>query len=1241
LATYSSDGPRQIFYETDGTAVTPNDFTSTGGRVLQKPDLTAATGVTASTTFPVGGEFSPFNGTSASAPHAGAIAALLLSYRPDLTPDQVRAAMTGTTLNLGGATRDVGAGIVMADQAIAYINPTVNFVYPTAAQALPDTSAPLVEGFADDNFFTLSAVRVALARGTDGAWYDFVNGVWGTTTFNANNDVLLASGVGGAHTGWLAQLPLLPDGNYNLQAQSVDAQSYFSPWLSEGFTIVPVLVAFSPLTNGETVFDLSQIGGTISQPATVAFQIEQLDNNLYWDGSGSWLSDGTDPAASLPTTVTGTNWLPAPGVVLPDREQTSPGFYVLWAIATDTTGGLSTNEIVVTRSAPDTTQPLVTLGTITNGEVFTTPVIPALSGSAYDFYSGIASVSVYLNQFSASGLLYWNGTSWSSTPAVLTASYNPVTVAWDVTNALPEGANLPNAGYEVEIVAPNNEFPPATTTLSVSFTVDDHPVSIFTYGSQFGPTPNNTWSDPANWNNGVPTSDSVAYINGYSVDNTSLGSVQIYGLNMSGGLLTTYGMLITNLNISGGVLYGGIINLPANGIFNWSGGTLTGAYNVPASATVNIAGSADKFLANATLSNNGAVYWNGGNIHGSSASVINNNGTFVMQSSSFFYNSDGQSPFPAFNNNGLMKKTISNGDTTFSPNDNGWVLNQNGTIDIENGALSMQSQLNVNDGAVFAGPGETRVDAGIASLYGASTIQQGATVELANGTFLGNNVFAGPGTFVWSGGTMQDNCTVASGANLSITGGAKTLTGALTNAGTGLWTGTGVISMGTASVFENDGIFTAENDSSFYNMTGQTPYPVFINNGSFVKANSVNTTLFDPSDNGVEFNNNGSISVQSGLLALGGGGTENKGSFTAVAGSHIDFLGGSFSLSGNLTFSGAGSTRINGGALTFGNSVSTIAAGATFEIVTGTAGGNNTFAGSGNINWSGGVIQGVENVAASVGMNITGTASKTLNQGVLNLAGNSFLTGNGAIDLGMSCAINNSGVFTVENDSIFYNTDGQSPYPVFNNTGTFRKTTTTGTTAFMLDDNGVTFNNSGIVDLQTGSLAINGGYTLSGLPRLNLVLGGPNPGTQYSQETFVGPGTLGGVLSVTLANGFTPTNGQSFAIVTYASETGQFASQQLPKLPDNLIWRTTYGPSAVTLKAAPGTAVTSPALLANGHFQFSLNGPSAASVIIEGTVNFEQWIPLLTNAPFNGSLLFDDVDAILYPGRYYHIQIQP
>jgi hypothetical protein len=114
---FSSDGPRRVFFEADGTAITPGNLLATGGKVLQKPDLTAADGVSVTG---VGGFQSPFYGTSAAAPHAAAIAALLKSARPGLTPAEVRAALLTSAIDIesAGVDRDSGAGIVMAHSTL-------------------------------------------------------------------------------------------------------------------------------------------------------------------------------------------------------------------------------------------------------------------------------------------------------------------------------------------------------------------------------------------------------------------------------------------------------------------------------------------------------------------------------------------------------------------------------------------------------------------------------------------------------------------------------------------------------------------------------------------------------------------------------------------------------------------------------------------------------------------------------------------------------------------------------------------------------------------------------------------------------------------------------------------------------------------------------------------------------------------------------------------------------------------
>ncbi|WP_187290269.1 S8 family peptidase [Terriglobus saanensis] len=117
IETFSSDGPRKIFYTPAGAAITAGNFlfSTNGGTTLQKPDATAADGVTVKTPG-----FNPFYGTSAAAPHAAGIAALVKSANLNLTNLQIRQILTSTTLDnmAAGVDRDSGYGILMALPAV-------------------------------------------------------------------------------------------------------------------------------------------------------------------------------------------------------------------------------------------------------------------------------------------------------------------------------------------------------------------------------------------------------------------------------------------------------------------------------------------------------------------------------------------------------------------------------------------------------------------------------------------------------------------------------------------------------------------------------------------------------------------------------------------------------------------------------------------------------------------------------------------------------------------------------------------------------------------------------------------------------------------------------------------------------------------------------------------------------------------------------------------------------------------
>jgi subtilisin-like proprotein convertase family protein len=117
---FSSDGPRRIFWDRNSQPINPAKpiptFASGGGVSRAKPDIAAADGVV--TTLPPGSGLNPFFGTSAAAPHAGAIAALLKAA--GFSPSQIRAAIVASALDIEatGPDRDSGRGIVSAFNAL-------------------------------------------------------------------------------------------------------------------------------------------------------------------------------------------------------------------------------------------------------------------------------------------------------------------------------------------------------------------------------------------------------------------------------------------------------------------------------------------------------------------------------------------------------------------------------------------------------------------------------------------------------------------------------------------------------------------------------------------------------------------------------------------------------------------------------------------------------------------------------------------------------------------------------------------------------------------------------------------------------------------------------------------------------------------------------------------------------------------------------------------------------------------
>ena len=235
--------------------------------------------------------------------------------------------------------------------------------------------------------------------------------------------------------------------------------------------------------------------------------------------------------------------------------------------------------------------------------------------------------------------------------------------------------------------------------------------------------------------------------------------------------------------------------------------------------------------------------------------------------------------------------------------------------------------------------------------------------------------------------------------------------------------------------------------------------------------------------------------------------------------------------------------------------------------------------------WDNGTLSSATPITQIGTLTLSGSSSKYLDTQLNNTG--TIVENDSRLYFNDGAILNNSGNYELQQGEIL-NYDGVG---TFNNSGTFKKTTTATSTI------GVAFNNTGTVEAQSGTLnftntythnnanlifkggtvtfsnslninggsiegngSINVGVTNSGLlnPRhasntefgrltinssytetnsanINIQLGGTTAGTNFDQVDINGTATFDGKLNVSLLNNFTPTLGSTFDVLTYDS----------------------------------------------------------------------------------------------------------
>lgn len=480
---------------------------------------------------------------------------------------------------------------------------------------------------------------------------------------------------------------------------------------------------------------------------------------------------------------------------------------------------------------------------------------------------------------------------------------------------------------------------------------------------------------------------------------------------------------------------------------------------------------------------------------------------------------------------------------------------------------------------------------------------------------------------------MQDGALL-----LLASSSAKTLYAALTNAGTAQLTGGGNVAVRAleGAGIENAGLWDIQSTEDLLGYSS----PVFHNTGIVRKsAGGTTARLGVTGSQPVALGNLGRVESLGGILQVFSHGLLTGEYFTGV-GARVDFVSGTWTQPtvGQPTISGAGATRLASGTIELldqipnlelaggtvvllpsfqGGTITNLTlAGATLagaNVVTGTlncgpATGPLTGAPGGMVNWASGSFAGPVRVESNASLRLVGTATKSLNGTLTNL-GTVQLTGGG--NLGVYAVnggrIENAGRFEIRStgDVPGYNS------PVFRNTGIVRKSAGNSTARTGVSGSQpVMFENSGVVDVVFGTLSLFGSYTLNHGESRCAIRG---PGT-FGRPAFASAVSLAGDLGAYLADGYTPSVGARFALVTFPSASGVFANLHLP---EGIAWQPEYAPGNFSIIA--GGAVAGPGYLtiARGSQGPQVSWTNATALLLSATNAQGPWATNLgATSPF-------------------------
>jgi hypothetical protein len=367
------------------------------------------------------------------------------------------------------------------------------------------------------------------------------------------------------------------------------------------------------------------------------------------------------------------------------------------------------------------------------------------------------------------------------------------------------------------------------------------------------------------------------------------------------------------------------------------------------------------------------------------------------------------------------------------------------------------------------------------AINGGTLTVDGSLAIQGNSGGAGNLVVSSGGTLNWRSGTMSGSgtTTISAGGNLTLNLSPGSLQRALVNQGTATASGTSYINISVGGSINNSGTWEIQNDQGIFGSS-----QILTNSGTIKRTTSSGLATVQATLNG-----SGAVQVESGKLALTGGGTFSGAS--TFTGNILSFNGGTWALTGSFSGGSGGTLLLDSGTLNFNagttfpslsllngagstanfNTGATIAP-ANITISSGTLAGSDAVqpGAGGTFTWTGGAMSGTGTTTIGSGRTLLLSGSivtlqrPLVNQGAATMSGNSYLS------IGSGGSLNNSGTWEIQNDQGIYGT-GQ----ITTNSGTIKRTTSAGAATIQTSLNG-----SGAVQVQSGTLLLTGGGTNSG-----------------------------------------------------------------------------------------------------------------------------------------------------------------